>query len=422
MGMRNFLVLVVVVSSGCLVPLDLGGDGGLDADAGMTGSDASCESPHDAGPGIDWSEAPCVLPDPEGRLEGFSEVLLPGCRQPIQVWNAAAAPFAADIVSDSVGTRISANWPPGMYVIVAGSTTEAPMVTFEVYETQKLDAGVVRTYEERIDDCQLAVTAHDRLLCARPGQVTVFDPSGAVRTRFAGDEVAVAGDEIWSIGANGIELRLDGPNGPELAGALVDARLNAQGPHNFGETRPGSSLRGTTTELIEYTWDGGTIASQSWPLALSGSGFVYREGEQFWNDALCKCTSGVCEQCDYAGVSSLAGFGPGRLWATMHVADPHQWWRLRWKMLELMRPLSFPSRLVRTPPLAISGAYLPRPQFELPLFLLEGATRETVALVNRGRFTHFRHMKEPVRAITNEVILTEVDQFSVRFTPNALTP
>lgn len=421
MGMRTLPVLVVVLLSGCLVPLDVLDDGGSDAGTTAMESDASCELPHDAG--IDWSPAPCKLAEPDGRPEGPSAVLLPGCRQDIQVFNGAGAMFPVELESDSVGTRISANWPAGMYIIRAGTGGEVQMTSFEVYDQQRLDAGTVRTFAEPINDCTaLAVTAHDRLVCSKTGEIIVFDSSGAVRTRFSGRNVAVAGDELWSIGATGIELRLDGPNGPDLVGARIEPRLFDVGVTNFGETKPGSTLRGSTTELIEFTWDGTTIASQSWPLHASGSGFVYREGEQFWNDLLCKCTSGVCEECQYRDVAAIVGFGPGRLWAATRSAPESQPFVPKWRMLELMRPLSFPSRLMRTPPLAVSSVTTTQPGFELPVFTLEGSTSDSLVLVNSGRLTHFRLMKERVRAITNEVILSEVDSSTLRFTPNALTP
>lgn len=426
MNMRTLSLVVAMVLSGCLVPLDIDGDAGRDA-GGVVHEDSGvvCDPPADAGPeGIDWSMLPCTLPVLEAQEAGAVAVLLPGCKQPVQVFSASGA-FAAEVAVDAIGTRVSSpQWPPGVYVLRTGSGATEREVMFEVYS--RPTNGTVRAFSEPVEDCfRIGVTTEGRVACerregSRQG-ITLYELDGSVRTRFPGEHLAIAGNELWTLGGGGLELRVDGASGPALRASIVDARLVTNGGAvNFGETTPGRSVRGSATELIEFTWDGVSstlTAGTAEPMATGSSGFILRDGASQWNGALCRCTNGVCPgapspACPW-GESVLAGY-------STRVVFVASFGNGRTTVSELLRPINptFPP-LARVVPFR-PGVYFARPLLERPVFMTTSGDQHVVLMSSDplGQRTHFAVFSERIVGVDQQQVVSLVDSTHLRFTPN----
>jgi hypothetical protein len=414
MNMRNIFVVVAVSLTGCLVPLNLAEDGGSSAaDGGSLGSDAGCDAGEGGtDSGIDWTGAGCLLGELPAQPEGPVTLLFPGCKQQPVIVQTFGAQLQVEVSSDAIGTRVShAFWPAGLYQVLLGSGPTAQSAQLEVYEQQQPDAGLVLTYVEPIDTCLVpGITDQGRLVCERPGQISVYEADGSVHTRFAGSQAIVVGNEVWTLGAGGIERRVDQPTGLVLTGSLADSRLLEQMP--FGEAKAGRSLRRGASELIEFSWDAGVVTSESWPMVLTAeTSFVFREGDTFWNDRLCRCDDGACDSvCPFPN-HSLMGLGPTSAWA-VQLEGP------RWRLVEFRRPLGPTSqRLVRTVPFQTQGATITRPGFERPAFILDIAANTSLVLVpHLNGASHFRVMTERIRATTPQAVISLAGPSALRIT------
>jgi hypothetical protein len=327
-----------------------------------------------------------------------------------------SGPFPVVLRSDAIGTSASNDqWPPGLYQVQVGTGAELQTAFFEVYEHQRLDAGVLRTSVDPFDTClSLMITDEDRLVCQRLTEVTVYETDGGVHARFAGEDVAVAGNQLWSRGASGIELRLDGSSGVMLAGALVDSRLVRDAP--FGETTLGRSMRGSQSELIEFSWDGSAMSSRSWPIGLARM-FVFRDGETIWTEDLCTCLNGNCfglERCQFSG-HKLLGLAPDRAWAADRLDSQSPL-----NVVELLRPVTpGPFRnLVRPVPVLTAGYPHVGPGIDRPVFVLAASTSTNITLVGPSANTHFLVTSERVLANTHRALITSVGTSTVRITPH----
>ena len=393
---------------GCLVPVNVAGDGGEDGgEGGDGGGGAPCT-------GIQAAVSP--------RPAGAVMVWLEGCdERPLVVSGPDGVPVDAGITSDASATHIShPNLPPGLYTATVGAGSTAQLIYFELYEQQPLDAGTVRTYVDRVDTCEsVALTNEGRLVCQRPGaQVTVYETDGGLHSSFAGADVAVAGNEVWSRGGGGIERRVDGPAGLALEGSLVDPLLRDWAA--FGETSPGRSIRGGEYELVEFTWDAGAISSRRWWI-FTQRRFVFREGETIWDQFLATlqpgCQTMFCGNVEAYpfGVRSVIGFDATRVWVVERDASLDQWPNANTQLAELRRPLDPAQPLrFRHIPFTVQRPRWPNERFEMPVF---GEPSAVILVEGPGGTTYFRLMSEHVLSNTSRGVLSSLDPKTVRFTP-----
>ena len=405
MNMVRIVVAAVVVLSGCLVPVDVasadgggvGGGGGLADGGGDAGTTGSCSAP-------------------QPQAAGPVTLFLAGCQEgPLVVTGPNGSRVDAGLTSDSSGTTLSfAELPPGLYTL----TVNAQILPFEVYERQQLDAGIVRTYVDRLDTCDsMALTEDDRLICVRPPRVWVYETDGGHYADFLGEDVSVAGHELWSRGGGGIERRVEGPAGLVLEGSLVDPRLGASGA--FGETSPGRSIRGGQFELIEFTWDAGTMSSRSW-FVWTGRSFAFRDGETIWSQGLCTlqpgCQDTSCPTvvtCPF-NIFELVGFSAEKVWVSEKVSPAEH------RVAEVARPIDPAQALnFRSVPLALGSSpwRMERPVFRLAPNPADPSFETVILVEGAGGATHFRLMSERILLNGPRWVVSSVGPFTVRFTP-----
>ncbi|MDP3152252.1 MAG: hypothetical protein Q8N23_06245 [Archangium sp.] len=121
-------------------------------------------------------------------------------------------------------------------------------------------------------------------LCQRAdGEVWAYGSDGEVLEHFPGKQLAVRGDEVWSLIDQTLEHRT-----VTAQRLRVDGSVLLQGDGAEGPTRPGVAVRADADRTLLIEWDGTALTSKviTQGDALEGAFFVLENGAS-WNSSGC---------------------------------------------------------------------------------------------------------------------------------------
>lgn len=219
----------------------------------------------------------------------------------------------------AAAVRFAASQPGVWTITVRWSTGGESKRAVLVVPERRTGPTVLRRFIDRMDNCQRGPfrTSSGSVTCQRQGQIWVYGADGQIQEYFAGEQLAVRGDEIWSWAAGALEHRTAMPGALRLDGSVPLAQM---GPE--GVTMPGSAIRGDGMRVIEAKWDGATLTSTT---IAEGYRFdeqtVITQGTETWTAAGCQiqrgCQIAQCEPvrtCPTFNLGFAIGIEPERVW------------------------------------------------------------------------------------------------------------